>query len=195
MSKIEESTVSITVVTQFELTVLKNRMKQLEWSIQTSADFLEMSEYHFRRLLTLQGIPKEFTETQKSNLEWLAQMPLQNLFPNYLIQMVSKGILNSQVVEFELNPESLKKSGVYNIPSPPDRIIELEELREALDFALASLPPREETVLRKVYFEGLLVKEVAKQYAITDNRVKSILSRGLTHLRHPSRLGKLKACF
>ena len=67
-------------------------------------------------------------------------------------------------------------------------------LREALDEALATLPPRDARVLRLRYEQGLKQREVASELGVSRQRMQQIEKRALKFLRHPQVARKL-ACF
>jgi RNA polymerase primary sigma factor len=74
-------------------------------------------------------------------------------------------------------------------PAPAD-IVTQNLLREQLDDALATLPPREVRILQLRY--GLLdgqsytLEEVGQKMGVTRERVRQIEAQALTRLRHPS---------
>lgn len=66
------------------------------------------------------------------------------------------------------------------------------ELRQVIDGALASLPPRQRTVLVLRYFEQLSEAEVADVLGCSIGTVKSAASRGLQRLRDVVGGGQLR---
>ncbi len=85
-----------------------------------------------------------------------------------------------------LEPGTADRPGALQVAAPggdPERALERAELREALERAIASLPPsqREVLVLRDV--EGLSAKEVGRQLRLTERAVKSRLHRARVALR------------
>ena len=68
---------------------------------------------------------------------------------------------------------------------------DLSEARTVLAPALAALAPRDRTVLRLRYVEGLTQREVGEHIGVTQMQVSRILQRVLDELR--SRLGALEA--
>lgn len=77
----------------------------------------------------------------------------------------------------------------------PDEASVRSNLRQSLDQVLASLTPREESVLRMRYGFGDTVdqtlEEVGKNFAVTRERIRQIEAKALRKLKHPTRRGQL----
>jgi RNA polymerase primary sigma factor len=69
-------------------------------------------------------------------------------------------------------------------------------LRESVEDVVASLPEREQNVLRMRYglVDGQIrtLEEVGKAFKLTRERIRQIEAKALRKLRHPSRSRKLK---
>ncbi|KQT80955.1 RNA polymerase subunit sigma [Aureimonas sp. Leaf460] len=70
-------------------------------------------------------------------------------------------------------------------------------LRETTTRVLASLPPREERVLRMRFGIGMntdhTLEEVGQQFSVTRERIRQIEAKALRKLKHPSRSRKLRS--
>jgi len=77
----------------------------------------------------------------------------------------------------------------------PDEATIRNNLRQSLNHVLASLSPREESVLRMRYGIDNAVdqtlEEVGKNFAVTRERIRQIEAKALKKLKHPSRREKL----
>lgn len=77
------------------------------------------------------------------------------------------------------------------------KVIKLEdELKAAIEYALSTLTPKEQKVLRLRF--GLedgrsrTLQEVGKEFRVTRERIRQIEAKALRKLRHPTRSWKLK---
>ena len=86
-------------------------------------------------------------------------------------------------------------------PSPEDAAY-LSELKTAATAALATLTPREESILRMRFGIGLdsigldtdyTLEEIAQKFSVTRNRIRQIEAKSLRKLKHPSVTRKLRA--
>jgi RNA polymerase primary sigma factor len=83
-----------------------------------------------------------------------------------------------------------------SVPDPADTVI-TTLLKEDINAALSTLPPREKRVLEMRFGLNdncpLTLEEAGKLLGVTRERVRQIEVRGLRNLRHPKRSRKLKA--
>ena len=83
-----------------------------------------------------------------------------------------------------------------NAVLPVDAAIH-SNLRETTTRVLASLPPREERVLRMRFGIGMntdhTLEEVGQQFSVTRERIRQIEAKALRKLKHPSRSRKLRS--
>jgi RNA polymerase sigma factor (sigma-70 family) len=97
---------------------------------------------------------------------------------------------------------SLRDAPARLLTLPPAQIDTLaaRELHTALDLCFSTLTPREELILRLRFgamddpneqYEHTLA-EVAKAFAVTQERVRQIEGRAMRRMRHPSRTRRLK---
>lgn len=77
----------------------------------------------------------------------------------------------------------------------PDEATIRNNLRNSLNHVLASLSPREESVLRMRYgidtAVDLTLEEVGKNFAVTRERIRQIEAKALKKLKHPTRRDRL----
>lgn len=71
--------------------------------------------------------------------------------------------------------------------------IYIRGLREALEVALAQIPPREADILRQRYYGDSPLEQVADTFNISTTRVRQLEAQGLKRLREPQRLARLEA--
>lgn len=68
-------------------------------------------------------------------------------------------------------------------PLPPDREYEAVETRERLQAAIATLPPRERSVVGRYYFEDATMKEIGAEIGVNESRVSQLHARAMARLR------------
>jgi len=78
--------------------------------------------------------------------------------------------------------------------SSPETELEEVELATELRKALTKLTPREEKILREIYFEDKTEQEIAEEQGVTKTRINQISRKALNKLRHPSRSKTLRSC-
>lgn len=68
-------------------------------------------------------------------------------------------------------------------PLTPDREYEAVETRERLQAAIATLPPRERSVVGRYYFEDATMKEIGAEIGVNESRVSQLHARAMARLR------------
>jgi RNA polymerase sigma factor for flagellar operon FliA len=68
-------------------------------------------------------------------------------------------------------------------PPSPDREYEVLETRERLRAAIATLPPRERSVVGRYYFEEATMKEIGAEIGVNESRVSQLHARAMARLR------------
>lgn len=63
-----------------------------------------------------------------------------------------------------------------------------EEQETGLDMALNTLPERTRALLLKYYRDGVDHEKCAREYGVTRERIRQIITKGVRTLRHPSRV-------
>lgn len=66
-----------------------------------------------------------------------------------------------------------------------EEVIYTQQLHDALEKVLSKLPDRQEQVIRKKYYEGATVEQLAEEYGIDRQRVYQIEGNALRRLRLP----------
>ena len=74
------------------------------------------------------------------------------------------------------------------MPSDPVAVAQLNEAKEKLAEAMATLPEREQDVVILYFRGGLLLREIGQVLRLTEGRVSQILQHALVLLNH--RLGR-----
>lgn len=69
--------------------------------------------------------------------------------------------------------------------SNPDRIADREAVMEKLDCAISRLPERQQNVLRRRYWGGLTLREVAEEMGVTQERIRQIECKAMRTLKSP----------
>jgi RNA polymerase sigma factor for flagellar operon FliA len=65
----------------------------------------------------------------------------------------------------------------------PERVVELGELREALDEALELLTEKEKKVILLYYYEELTLKEISNVLDVTESRISQLHTRALQKMK------------
>lgn len=73
--------------------------------------------------------------------------------------------------------------------------IHREEIHRAIERELEELPEREADVIRKRYYEGMTLKEIAANVGISPERIRQLEERALRKLRRPAPSRRLNACY
>ena len=73
--------------------------------------------------------------------------------------------------------------------------IHREQIHRAIEKELEALPEREANVIRKRYYEGLTLKEVAANVGVSPERIRQLESKALRKLRRPAPSRRLIACY
>ena len=68
-------------------------------------------------------------------------------------------------------------------PTAPDKLCELEEVRERVRAAISALPPRERKVIGRYYFGEVTMKEIGAEIGVNESRVSQLHSRAIQRLR------------
>lgn len=71
---------------------------------------------------------------------------------------------------------------------------QLSQLRVALEWALSTLPGQQRDTLRRRYYQGMTIAEIASAEDISRPTVYLWHNKGLRALRHPHIASKLRAC-
>lgn len=82
-----------------------------------------------------------------------------------------------------VEPDLMRHLAALDTAVLPDEILERDEMRTLVRRAMNDLPERERQVLRLRYLEDSAVPEIARQLAMTEKAVHSLLYRAKINLR------------
>lgn len=102
---------------------------------------------------------------------------------NTLAVMVAKNICIEKYRRRQMMVESLPIDITAGATYEADAGVVSEETREEIEEAIGSLPPREQQLFRKRYFEEHSAEEIAQETGIPKPSVKSMLSMAKTKLK------------
>ena len=94
--------------------------------------------------------------------------------------------------------ETVPLEYAYNLAAEGPTAFEttyLAELKTEVTRVLASLPPREERIIRRRFGIGVEVstgEEIGKEFSVTRGRIYEIEGKALRKLKHPSRSIKIR---
>lgn len=94
-------------------------------------------------------------------------------------------------IEIAIDRPALVASGLLQLPPAPDDCVEQQEIARAIQEALGTLSPREQTVL--IHRRGLngepekSLEEIGELLSVTYERVRQIEAKAMRKLRQPSR--------
>lgn len=74
-----------------------------------------------------------------------------------------------------------------------DRRVFNEQLHNALDDALGTLPDEESTAIRGTYYDGLTLRRMADRDGVTLERVRQRQTKGIRHIRQGKMMRKLRS--
>jgi len=162
------------------------------WSQKRAAEFLDMEQSTFGRLINLQWVPQEFSPTLSIKLFELTGKTPEDLFPEFARQ---KDFLEApKVIEVlrEVTPRMLAGRGLLRLAASPEELVEKAQLKEAVAKALHTLSPRKEKVVQMRVFEGATFEIIAREIGCTNAGAQAIYERALRELREPGRAYKLR---
>jgi RNA polymerase sigma factor for flagellar operon FliA len=90
-----------------------------------------------------------------------------------------------------LDESTLPAALVPSEPEQPDAAYEREEIKERVRLAIASLPPREQTVIGLYYYGEATMKQIGSEIGVNESRVSQLHARAIRRLRES--LGALMA--
>lgn len=96
----------------------------------------------------------------------------------------------SQVIEDDVTVSDTVSDPSIDIESEVLDKISNEELHNELERTLTELPPDQEQVLRKKYYENIDTKTVASDMHITEERVRHLRERALRSIRYKQRTNR-----
>ena len=113
---------------------------------------------------------------------------IEDLFPPTLYRTL---IPKWFAAELDVRYLPLETAGPLALPPTQEEEIERQELTKALGYALSTLTPKEEKVIRTRFGlaggEEMSYEEVGQNFAVTRERIRQYEAKALCKLRHPSR--------
>lgn len=131
---------------------------------------------------------EEYDEIIKGNAEFMYKCR-KAAFENYLIRKKARGTIVD---------DALKHSEVYYAPypynlidcifdEPIDEVLNDDQLA-GFEQALDTLHPRERRALELYFEEEKTLKEIGKEFGVTQERVRQIVSKAIRKMRNPIRV-------
>lgn len=131
---------------------------------------------------------EEYDEIIKGNAEFMYKCR-KAAFENYLIRKKSRGTIVD---------DALKHSEVYYAPypynlidcifdEPIDEVLNDDQLA-GFEQALDTLHPRERRALELYFEEEKTLKEIGKEFGVTQERIRQIVSKAIRKMRNPIRV-------
>lgn len=140
-------------------------------------------------------------------VRWAIRNELRNRYRWYSYKHASKtdGDEETESSEIDLSPEKIRE-GIYETilsidsisdasdnDSPfdfikdqsalPDERLELVELSKTIKKAIASLPPKERTIVEYRFYRNLQIKDIATQVGLSPSRITRIIQSSLNNIR------------
>lgn len=82
-----------------------------------------------------------------------------------------------------LDDTSLPQALIPSEPEQPDSAYERAETRDRVRDAIASLPPREQTVISLYYYGEVTMKQIGQEIGVNESRVSQLHARAVRRLR------------
>jgi RNA polymerase sigma factor for flagellar operon FliA len=83
----------------------------------------------------------------------------------------------------QLPDEDILNLLTYEDENHPLNLLSLEELKQVLNRAVESLPPKEKTVIALYYYEELTLKEIGEVLGVTESRICQIHTKAILKVR------------
>ena len=78
----------------------------------------------------------------------------------------------------------------YSVQIPVDDIT--EDMVAGLEYALSTLPPRDQKVIELRYAQKMTYTAIAKEFDVTGERIRTLEHRSIARLHHPPLIGYIK---
>lgn len=91
----------------------------------------------------------------------------------------TSSVANHDRVDESALPQAL----IPSEPEQPDRAFEREEVRVRVCAAIASLPPREQRVIGRYYYDEATMKEIGSEIGVNESRVSQLHARAIRRLK------------
>ena len=115
----------------------------------------------------------EGEETESSEIDLAPEKIREGIYSTILsIDSISDSSDNDSPFDFIKDGSAL-----------PDERLELIELSKAIKKAIASLPPKERTIVEYRFYRNLQIKDIATQVGLSSSRITRIIQAALNNIR------------
>lgn len=162
------------------------------WTQKQGADFLGLSPIRFNALINLRWIPKNFSPELTIKLYELTGKTAEELFPEWARQQNFLELPKVARKMMEVGPHMLNGAGTFYLPPGPEEVFSQEQVMKRLNEMLLRLSPRNEKIIKMLFFEGMSFDQVGEHFGITADRVRLLKEKSLRRLRKPDVIQSLK---
>ena len=115
--------------------------------------------------------------------------PLEEMFPKSL-KRIKKSRLERELNSAHCNELMYNYAQVKALPL--DEAYDKVELNQAMNDVLKTLTPKEETIIRKRFFDGETYTEIGEDFDVTSARIKQIEERAINKMKRKTRSARLE---
>ncbi len=172
--------------------------ERLSYGLRKYFMYSEFSEWDIFERVKIKAIVNAMVKSLTLKDILVAETPYEALLfelgrPNvvYLAQSAlhKYGKEHGQGISYASLVSDLKARVVSDLKQALKFPIQVDE--NALEAALKTLPPRQEDVLRRRFFQGQTLEQIGDHYGINGERIRQIENQALRKLRHPSRYERI----
>jgi len=179
----------ITAITRYKHGELYAIIQRIGW---TQSELARQTNIHVSRIGDIINLVKRPTAKQADAiqkavgaageyLDVLAEWP-------ETFEGLKRGYKREQTAEVELENLIGNREAML-LPAPETE--DTSELDSALETVMADLYPREQSVLKDRFWNGLTIEQTGKKYRVSGQRIRGIEAHALRRLRHPEIIRKL----
>ena len=196
MKQPKSDTFRIAVIARMKHGVLYEAIKKRCWTQKKAAEFLGVTPSGLGLAINLKGtfphlFPEKLTPERQNRAREIAEklmeltgMPVQDLFPEEF--RTKEFLALPKLVErFADVPTRLllEQAGMLSLPAAPDEELIAEEERNELQEVLAELSFPVRHAIQRVVFDGVSVKEAARERGIGTQAVYANIQTGIREAR------------
>jgi len=177
----------ITAITKYKHGLLYQLLQKLGWSQKELARRSKVTPYIICKIVNLvqRPTPKQATAIQIAFGEAGEYLDVLEQWPE-TFRGLRSGFKREQTADVQL--ENLLDCPEALLLQAPDTLL---EEKDALDAAMSDIPDRNKEALWEIA-NGATVESAGKTLGVTGARARQIFNKGLSLLRHPKRIEKLK---
>jgi len=112
----------------------------------------------------------------------------------YLMQVSQNAVTNIEYPAIDL--KHIDSPYPYNLIDAifcePIELLMTEDRMKGLEKAIGTLTEREQKAIRMRFEEGMFLKEIGKEFGVTQERMRQIVAKAIRKLRHPARCQYIK---